>query len=75
MVQSREAFLDGTPSPDFPGGKGESEHIGRPGEDYVHRFLNPIATQAMGLAKLEARRGVSAGEMEALEKANGIFGF
>lgn len=31
LSRQREAFLEGIPGPDFPGGKGESEHVGRDG--------------------------------------------
>ncbi|GKT52241.1 uncharacterized protein ColSpa_12422 [Colletotrichum spaethianum] len=68
---SREAFLQGLPGPDFPGGKGESEHVGRPGEEAVRGVE---ARRAMGLERLVAA-GETRGERELVERANRVLGF
>lgn len=72
LVRQREAFVNGTPGPDFPGGKGESEHVDRPGTDFVK---DEAARRAMGLEKLVAEGGEMPGAKAAIERANGILGF
>jgi hypothetical protein len=71
LVRQREAFLAGTPGPDFPGGKGESEHVGRPGGDHVE---GTAGRQAMGLEKLSIEADATRGGRAALERANTILG-
>ncbi|KAF4429683.1 DUF1479 domain [Fusarium acutatum] len=66
MVRQREAFLRGTPGPDFPGGAGESGHVGRGTED----MLDGAARRAMGLSALRTE-----GEGKVVEEANRILGF
>jgi hypothetical protein len=46
----RQSFLAGIPPPDFPGGKGESEFVGRAGPAAV---LTKEGRQAMGLEPFE----------------------
>jgi hypothetical protein len=70
MVRQRSAFKRGTPGPDFPGGAGESEHVGRPAED----VLDGPGKRAMGLEGL-AVEGSTGGAREAVEKANALLGF
>ncbi|KAM0266142.1 hypothetical protein ACHAPA_007142 [Fusarium lateritium] len=70
MVRQRSAFKRGTPGPDFPGGAGESEHVGRPAED----VLDGPGKKAMGLEGL-AVEGSTGGAREAVEKANALLGF
>lgn len=50
MARQRGAFLKGTPSPDFGGGVGESEHIGRPGVEDVRRVDPADGMRAFGLS-------------------------
>ncbi|KAI1051876.1 hypothetical protein LB506_003710 [Fusarium annulatum] len=66
MVRQREAFLRGTPGPDFPGGAGESGHVGRGTEE----MLGGAARRAMGLSALRTE-----GEDEVVREANRILGF
>ena len=75
VARQREAFLNGTPGPDFPGGEGESRHIGRATEEYVRKYCDPLGIQAMGLDKLAAVEGETPGAREAVERANTILGF
>ncbi|KAI9769885.1 MAG: hypothetical protein M1835_006643 [Candelina submexicana] len=76
LVRQREAFVDGTPGPDFPGGKGESEHLGRYTADYVQRTISLEAQRAMGLAKWDMHEpGLRHGQRKMLERANEILGF
>jgi len=76
VVQQRESFLAGFPGPDFPGGKGEAEHIGRPDEDYLRQHANHDALGAMGLAPLSAQiTRQNGGAAQVVRQANAVFGF
>lgn len=74
VVRQREAFLQGTPGPDFPGGEGESRHIGRVTEEYARKHSNPVGLQAMGLDKLAIADSETAGAKEAVKRANAVLG-
>ncbi|CAI0655841.1 unnamed protein product, partial [Colletotrichum noveboracense] len=71
LKRQREAFLEGLPGPDFPGGKGERDHVGRPGEDAI---VAPEARRAMGLEALQVA-GEGEGERALLKRANEYMGF
>jgi hypothetical protein len=71
----RAAFLEGTPAPDFPGGIGEKEHVGRPTVEYMHGSTTSAGLQTLGLKRLEAQDDEDAGAVEALQKANVALGF
>jgi len=73
MLVQREAFLKGTPGPDFPGGKGESEHIGRPTEEFLHQVTDEEGLKAFGFRELVG--GESEGAKKVLGEANRILGF
>ena len=76
LARQRDTFLSGYPGPDFPGGKGESEHVGRPTVDYLSKHLRNEGLQAMGLKKLNAMDGEEAiGARRVVQKANDILGF
>jgi hypothetical protein len=49
LVRQREAFLEGTPGPDFPGGEGESAHSGRMGRSDIQNAGGIEGLRAMGL--------------------------
>lgn len=53
LVRQREAFLAGVPGPDFPGGKGESEHVGRMTTQDIDKAGGKEALAAMGLGPWE----------------------
>ena len=73
VVRQRDAFLGGLPGPDFPGGKGESEHIGRPTLDYVAKHVQSEGLQAIGLERLNGmEREDMIGGSIAIERANEI---
>jgi hypothetical protein len=63
LVRQREAFLEGTPGPDFPSGAGESGHAGRMGRGDVEKAGGDDALKAMGLGRWE-------GEAEFVRWAN-----
>ncbi|KAH6623260.1 hypothetical protein F5144DRAFT_495269 [Chaetomium tenue] len=75
MVRQRAAFLQGTPGPDFPGGEGESRHIGRGTEEYVKKYCDPAGVQSMGLDKLATAEDDTPGGKAVVAEANRILGF
>lgn len=76
LANQRAAFLAGVPGPDFPGGKGESEHIGRAGLDDVLKWTDADGMRAMGLMPWRVGdEGHSAGAQEVLRIANDALGF
>lgn len=60
------AFLNGTPPTDFPGGIGESKHIGRATKEHIYEEGLP----AMGLAPLIPGSDVTSGQLAVYESAN-----
>jgi hypothetical protein len=76
LAKQRETFSGEFPGPDFPGGKGESEHSGRPTVAYLQKFFNSEALRAMGMEKLATVDGKDAlGPNTAIQKANALLGF
>jgi len=76
MARQRDAFLQGIPAPDFPGGVGEKHHIGRPSEKDVRAILNGDGVRAFGLEKWDTESdGLSPGEKAVMQRANDILGF
>ncbi|KAK8054836.1 hypothetical protein PG993_000063 [Apiospora rasikravindrae] len=74
LARQRQAFLDGTPGPDFPGGAGESEHVNRPTVDFLRRYSGAEGLRAMGLEKLESRPHDPTGAQNVTKQANQILG-
>lgn len=75
LAQQRDAFLAGTPGPDFGGGVGESKHVGRPSREMLEEWTDAEGLSAMGLGKLRAGEDVGEGERRVVERANEILGF
>ncbi|KAK3348793.1 hypothetical protein B0T25DRAFT_458798 [Lasiosphaeria hispida] len=75
VARQRDAFLHGTPAPDFPGGGGESAHIGRPTAEHVKQYAEPRGTQSIGLDTLVAANEDTPGGIEAVKRANVMLGF
>lgn len=75
VARMREAWRNGTPGPDFPGGKGESEHVDRPTEEFLRRHADLDGLQSVGLEPLAEPLGGSDGEIEVVRRANKILGF
>jgi hypothetical protein len=76
LARQRDAFLAGLPGPDFPGGKGESEHFGRPTELYLRQHSNNEALRSMGIERLSEMDGAeNPGARKVLQKANVALGF
>ena len=74
VARQRDAFLHGTPAPDFPGGQGESEHVGRPTAEHVRKHGDPIGVQSMGLDTLTVVNGETPGGEDAVKHANAVLG-
>ncbi|KAF2226035.1 hypothetical protein BDZ85DRAFT_232251 [Elsinoe ampelina] len=76
LARQRGAFLEGVPSPDFPGGEGERRHVGRPGVGDVERVNGEEGLRAFGLARWESEKeGLTDGERRVMRRANEILGF
>ena len=76
MARQREAFLAGTPCPDFGGGKGESEHFGRMGVEDVRSVNGVEGMRAFGLEAWDSdATDLTAGQREVIDRANNILGF
>ena len=73
LARQRETFISGHPAPDFPGGKGESEHRGRPLADYLGSHSDIDGRRAMGLASFDGGSS-SISEASILKKANAALG-
>ncbi|ETS74002.1 hypothetical protein PFICI_13868 [Pestalotiopsis fici W106-1] len=71
----RQAFLDGTPGPDFPGGLGESQHVQRPDVQDLRRVTDENGLRAAGFEKLPILGGDSPGTISVTQTANSILGF
>lgn len=75
VARQRDASLNGTPAPDFPGGKGESEHVGRPTAEYLSTCSGSAGLQSVGLEQLVAAEDDTRGGREAVRLANSVLGF
>lgn len=75
VARMREAWRNGTPGPDFPGGKGESEHVGRPTEEFLRSVANADGLASVGLEPLVEPVDGSPGEKEVFRRANALLGF
>ncbi|KAF4508054.1 hypothetical protein G6O67_004486 [Ophiocordyceps sinensis] len=75
LARQRDAFRRATPAPDFPGGQGESRHVGRPTEEMMRGWTTAVGRQAFGLEKFDVREDALPGEREVVEKANATLGF
>lgn len=76
LVRQRDAFLAGTPSPDFGGGAGESEHVGRVAPEELEALVGEEACRAMGLREWDSEEGnLGPGEKVVLDRGNKILGF
>ncbi|KAJ5107798.1 DUF1479-domain-containing protein [Penicillium angulare] len=68
-------FLAGIPPPDFPGGEGESRHIGRFTEADLRQSEATDATRAFGFDAWNTEgKNLKSGEAAVLKKATEIFG-
>ena len=76
LRRQRNTFLNGTPSPDFGGGEGESKHVGRPTVHDLPTMMDSDGLRAMGLMEWDsAAPGLSKGQREVMDRANKELGF
>ncbi|KAF2798968.1 DUF1479-domain-containing protein [Melanomma pulvis-pyrius CBS 109.77] len=76
LARQRETFINGTPSPDFGGGVGESEHVGRIRVEDMEKLVSDEGSRAMGLKEWDSdAEGLTPGEREVLDRANKALGF
>ncbi|EJF60723.1 hypothetical protein DICSQDRAFT_107124 [Dichomitus squalens LYAD-421 SS1] len=71
LRDQRETFLQGLPSPDFPGGEGESCFVGR---GTIEHIMHPDGRRIIGLEPFKYAF-VDEGERRAITAANEILGF
>ena len=74
LVRQRETFRSGRPGPDFPGGKGESEHSGRLAAAFLTEQADIQGLRAIGLAPFDSS-SLEASEKAIADRANKILGF
>ncbi|KAJ6093520.1 hypothetical protein N7486_008809 [Penicillium sp. IBT 16267x] len=75
VKRQKKDFLEGVPPPDFPGGKGESEHIGRATVKDLQIYSNEQALRAFGFGKWNTKEeNLNHGQRRVLKKANEILG-
>lgn len=76
LLRQRETFMAGTPSPDFGGGVGESEHIGRVKVEEMEDLVGIEGCRSAGLRRWDVNEpGLTEGQREVLDRANKILGF
>ncbi|KAI2607829.1 DUF1479-domain-containing protein [Hypoxylon sp. NC1633] len=75
LVRQKEAFINGTPGPDFPGGQGESSHVDRSTESYLRSHATSEGLRASGFEKLVPSAADTFGAKSVVSLANGILGF
>ena len=76
LVRQRENFVNGTPSPDFGGGIGESKHVGRIKAEDMHELVGAEGCRAMGLEPWDSdAAGLIPGQRVILDRANKILGY
>lgn len=73
VARQKNDFVAGIPPPDFPGGKGESDHVGRATEADLRGLTNQLGLRAFGFGEWHLNEGgLSHGQRQVLEKANQI---
>lgn len=75
LKRQREAFINGTPGPDFPGGVGESQHVDKCGPEYLRSLADSEGLRAAGFEKLAPKDQEPIGSRKVIEEANQILGF
>lgn len=76
LRRQRSDFLEGVPPPDFPGGKGESQHIGRSTLKDLQSYTNDQGMRAFGFGRFNTEEAnLNHGQRHVLNKANEILGF
>ncbi|KAM0275011.1 hypothetical protein ACHAQH_007660 [Verticillium albo-atrum] len=74
VKRQREAFEAGIPPPDFPGGQGESQHVGRPGVPELNAMASIEARRAAGFAAFDIKTARTRAERNVLQYGNDVMG-
>lgn len=69
LVQQRHSFDHGIPPPDFPGGQGESKHIGRGIPEQIQTIEG---RRTMGYEPFQIQSNMTPGQLQITQKANQI---
>ncbi|KAI9150758.1 DUF1479-domain-containing [Paramyrothecium foliicola] len=72
LQTQRQCFTKGIPPSDFPGGKGESQHIGRPGVDALMSLTGVEGLRAFGFAPFDTKTASTEGEKAILGLGNNL---
>ena len=72
--KQRDAFVEGIPPADFPGGVGESEHVGRPDVEDLKRVASEEGLRSAGFVPFDATKARSEGEAAVLRYGNSVMG-
>lgn len=77
MARQRDSFRRGIPAPDFPGGVGESLHVGRETVEELRARADipKEALRAMGLEAWDIGGEMTEGEREVVGRANEVLGY
>ncbi|UZJ51919.1 hypothetical protein CBS101457_001239 [Exobasidium rhododendri] len=67
ILSQRESLIEGIPPNDFPGGEGESRHVGR---GTARDIVTSAGRRSMGLEKLEIQDGMPEAEKQLLRYCN-----
>lgn len=75
LRRQRENFENGVPPPDFPGGEGERQHVGRATVEDLKAMAGTDALRSTGFAPFDVAAAASKGEAEVLKYGNKVMGF
>ncbi|OTB10868.1 hypothetical protein K445DRAFT_27203 [Daldinia sp. EC12] len=75
LVRQKVAFLNGAPGPDFPGGRGEADHINRQTQLHLRSYATTDGLRAFGFERLDADTADTSGAKMVTSLANEILGF
>lgn len=75
LARQKNAFLNGTPGPDFPGGRGEADHVNRQTESHLRSYAAADGLRAFGFEKLDPAPTDTSGAKTVTSLANEILGF
>ncbi|KAF3064610.1 hypothetical protein GL218_01343 [Daldinia childiae] len=75
LARQKNAFLNGTPGPDFPGGRGEADHVNRQTESHLRSYATADGLRAFGFEKLHPATTNTSGAKTITSLANEILGF
>jgi hypothetical protein len=76
VQRQRQDFLAGSPPSDFPGGRGETDHVGRATEEHLKEWADANGLRSFGFARWNSQEeNLNQGQRWVLEKSNEVLGF